>query len=85
MADSRTEFSKAVVGYERQTLSTREVKIEALAPNLALAIVTAQWSVTDTLGASTEPRDFAHTSVWRLENGKWKVLHEHESFAAGEE
>jgi uncharacterized protein (TIGR02246 family) len=57
----------------------KQQKVTVLAPDTALVVGEGETIVTTDQGSVKQP--FAQTAVWVLRDGKWKILHAHQSTA----
>jgi hypothetical protein len=54
--------------------------IAVLTEDLALHVSKGSFTVSDTLGNTTEPAPWTATTVWVRHSGEWKNLHMHQSW-----
>jgi ketosteroid isomerase-like protein len=63
----------------QETVPSNEY-VAVLAENLALSVTEGTYTITDTLGTTTEPNHFSATVVWVRHGAEWKALHIHQSW-----
>jgi len=65
----------------QETVPSKEY-VAVLSENLALNVTEGTYTITDTLGTTTEPNRFSATVVWVRRDAEWKMLHVHQSWRA---
>ena len=80
MENIRTAWESAFDARSAHDLVAENEYVAVVGEDAALYVFDGTFSISDTLGNTTEPAPYTVSIVWVRQSGEWKVLHRHQSW-----